>query len=1011
VFKGRSPLPVVLLIAAVCLSAYASLGAQGTKGTKAKASPKWVWLGPEALPNQSVYFRKEFTVDKPITAARLSGTCDNRMTVYINGKEALSGDNWETPVSREVTEILKSPVSSGDEVRNVICVKAHNDDGPAGLVLRLEIEMSKKKTVIVTDGTWRASDAAGADWTQPHFDDQKWAPATVVAGLGSAPWKTVTEASLAGGGKLKKPTATPVELIKVKKDYKVELLYSVPKQTQGSWVSLCTDPKGRLIASDQYGKLYRITPPPIGGNADATRVEELPVDLGEAQGLLWAFDSLYVVVNRGKKYESGLWRVWSSRNDDVLDAKEKLRGIDGNGEHGPHAVLLGPDGKSLYVLHGNHTKMVKVSSTKVPMIWGEDFLTPRLWDAGGHAVGILAPAGCIYKVSPDGKDWELISMGYRNQYDAAFNRDGELFTYDADMEWDINTPWYRPTRVCHAVPGSEFGWRGGTGKMYEYHPDNMPPVVNVGPGSPTGVVFGYGAKFPAKYQEALFLCDWSYGKLYACHLTPKGASYTGELEEFLNGSPLPLTDIVISPKDGAMYFTIGGRTTMSGLYRVTYVGKTSTEPAPPTAAFNPPRETRRTLERYYGKKDPQAIDVAWSNLASGDRFVRWAARTVLEFQDPATWQERALTETTPVALINALIGLARASKDKALEPRMLDALEPVDWSKLSREQRIDLLRAYQLTFVRLGAPTAEWKARVGKRLDALYPSGDREVNAELCKLVCYLETPGAVSKTMALLAKAPTQEEQIEYALSLRMVKSGWTKKEHEDYFNWFHRAAAYRGGNSFHGFLRNIRKDAVKSLSAAEAVELKDVLAVEPQPARPKFDTKPRPFVKKWELDELVPVVEKGLHGRSYDKGRELFGEAKCFACHRFNNEGGGLGPDLTQVSGRYGVRDLLEKVLNPSKAISDQYQAIVITTTDGRQIVGRVVNLFGDNIQISPDMLDPNKLISVNRAQIDTIEPSKVSMMPQGLLDTLTRDEILDLAAYLYSRGDRNSKYFRKE
>src|SRR5262249_55557454 len=62
-----------------------------------------------------------------------------------------------------------------------------------------------------------------------------------------------------GAGKFGKPTATPIELIKVKKDFKVELLYSVPKDKQGSWVSLCVDPKGRLIASDQYGKLYRIT--------------------------------------------------------------------------------------------------------------------------------------------------------------------------------------------------------------------------------------------------------------------------------------------------------------------------------------------------------------------------------------------------------------------------------------------------------------------------------------------------------------------------------------------------------------------------------------------------------------------------------------------------------------------------------------------------------------------------------------------------------------------------------
>jgi hypothetical protein len=101
------------------------------------------------------------------------------------------------------------------------------------------------------------------------------------------------------------PAATPVERIKALQDFRVELLYSVPRETQGSWVSMCVDPKGRLIVSDQYGGLFSVTPPPPGGKTSETKVEKVPAKIGEAQGLLWAFDSLYVMVNR-KKYESGL---------------------------------------------------------------------------------------------------------------------------------------------------------------------------------------------------------------------------------------------------------------------------------------------------------------------------------------------------------------------------------------------------------------------------------------------------------------------------------------------------------------------------------------------------------------------------------------------------------------------------------------------------------------------------------------------------------------------------------
>jgi putative heme-binding domain-containing protein len=139
------------------------------------------------------------------------------------------------------------------------------------------------------------------------------------------------------------------------------------------------------------------------------------------------------------------------------------------------------------------------------------------------------------------------------------------------------------------------------------------------------------------------------------------------------------------------------------------------------------------------------------------------------------------------------------------------------------------------------------------------------------------------------------------------------------------------------------------------------------------------------------------------------LFGEAQCFSCHRFDNEGGSQAPDLTLVSARYSARDILEKVLDPDKAISDQYAATVFTLTDGRVVTGRIVNYFGDNMSVMTNMLDPNSLVSVNARKVESQEKSKVSVMPKGLLDTFQEDEILDLLAYLLSRGDRKNFMFR--
>ena len=407
--------------------------------------------------------------------------------------------------------------------------------------------------------------------------------------------------------------ATPAERIKMARDFKVELIYTVPGK-QGSWVNMCVDPQGRLIVSDQGAAgLFRVTPPPLGGKSADTKVEKLPAKISGAQGLLYAFDSLYVVVNGGAKGgpPNGLYRVRASQPGGELDEVKQLRVTQGGGEHGPHAIVLAPDGKSLFVCCGNDTKLAKpLAGSMVPQLWGED----RLFPVVAIYSNPVPPAGCIYKVDPDGKDWVLWSAGYRNHFDIAFNRHGDLFTFDSDMEYDMNTPWYRPTRVCLATSGSEFGFRNGCNNTPPRFPDNLPAIFNVGPGSPTGVCFGYGTKFPAKYQEALYLCDWSYGRLFACHLTPDGSAYKAEVEEIAAGTPLALTDVVVNPKDGALYLTVGGRNTQSALYRITYTGKESTAPSTGDNSGAAARALRHKLEALHGKRDPKAVETPGPTL-------------------------------------------------------------------------------------------------------------------------------------------------------------------------------------------------------------------------------------------------------------------------------------------------------------------------------------------------------------------------------------------------------------
>ena len=812
------------------------------------------------------------------------------------------------------------------------------------------------------------------------------------------------------------PEATPVSAIKIKEGFRVELLYSVPLATQGSWVASCFDDKGRLIESDQYGKLYRVTLPPLGGSPSELKVEEIPADIGEAQGLLYAFGALYAITN-SDKYPRGLYRITSSKNDDVLDKVEALRLFENKGgEHGPHAVILGPDKKSLYIVSGNQTPVPKMDTTRVPTHWDEDNLLPPLIGRG-FMREVMAPGAWIAKTDPEGKTWELIGTGCRNTYDAAFNRDGELFTYDADMEWDFSVPWYRPTRVCHVVSGAEFGWRSLSKKWPVRWEDSVPPVVDIGPGSPTGMVFGYGAKFPAKYQDALFMCDWSYGKLYAVHLKPSGATYSADFEEFLAAQPLPLTDVLISPKDGAMYLTIGGRKVQSGLYRVTYAGKESGkgfqplknqgQDAPATL-----HELRHQLEAFHGKQDPKAIDLAWPNLGHEDRFIRFAARIAIEHQPLVSWQDKALNEKNPRASLTALMAVCRAGNgDKALLPNVLAALDGIDFASLKGLDRETWIRDFQLAFCRFGEPDDALRKKTIAKLSPMFPTKEPWLDVDLCEVLTFLGDPAFLPKAIAIMENAPTQEEQIALAKSLRLAKNGWTPELREHFFKWVClRAPTYKGGASFPLFMQDIRRDAEAGLTDAEKIALKPILEAVPDVKAPQFTFTPRNFVKEWKMGDLEGLLGAGLEGgRNFANGRNLFGAATCFACHHFGSEGGAFGPDLTSVAGKYSPRDLLRNILEPSLEISDQYGQLEVTLKDGNKVFGRIMNLKGDSVIFNTNMLDPSAQTTIPRKNIKSMEQSKVSMMPPGLMNTLKDTDILDLLAYLLSKGNKEDSVFK--
>ncbi|MBC7819220.1 MAG: heme-binding protein, partial [Planctomycetaceae bacterium] len=368
-------------------------------------APSWIW-GADA--NKNYFVRKTFTGKAQF--AFLRATCDNAMTVWVNGQKIAASDAWDSPVDSDIKSLLKPG-------ENVIEAEIVNAGGIAGFCAKIVLlDRNGSDRFLVTDDSWNVAEKR---------DAKEWAKARIVAKLEGHP----------GGKNFVDPnsgdSAVPRDTFNLLPGFQVEKLFTVPKEKLGSWVNITTDPKGRLIVSDQGNLGFcRVTPPPIrsepqrasGGSevADAeTKVEHLDIridgkQMSGAQGLLWAFDSLYVVCNGGPG--SGLYRCKDTDGDDQFDKVEKLRDIPGGGEHGPHAIRLSPDGKSLYVIAGNHTKMPFEIKTNAPPQtmggqrteqlratlpegvtsrlmpnWDEDVLLPRYWDPSGHAAGVLAP--------------------------------------------------------------------------------------------------------------------------------------------------------------------------------------------------------------------------------------------------------------------------------------------------------------------------------------------------------------------------------------------------------------------------------------------------------------------------------------------------------------------------------------------------------------------------------------------------------------------------------------------
>ena len=264
--------------------------------------------------------------------------------------------------------------------------------------------------------------------------------------------------------------------------------------------------------------------------------------------------------------------------------------------------------------------------------------------------------------------------------------------------------------------------------------------------------------------------------------------------------------------------------------------------------------------------------------------------------------------------------------------------------------------------------------------------------------------------TVSDVSNSRADRQQIAYAYSLRNATVGWTPKLRVEFFSWFSRTRSWRGGASFTGFLANIRSESLAKVADSAERSALDTLSKPPPPNYAVNAVTPKGPGRNYTVKEALALLPTELKGRDFAQGKALFTATACPVCHRFNNEGSGIRPDISGAGSRYTLRDMLENIIEPSLVVSDQYASEQLDLTDGSSVVGRVVGEDGGDLLLMTNPFLPDDKTRVKAASVKSRKTYALSMMPPGLINALNVDELQDLLAYILSGGNPADARFKK-
>ena len=446
--------------------------------------------------------------------------------------------------------------------------------------------------------------------------------------------------------------------------------------------SMTVDSHGRVVVAGA-GYVKILHDDDGDGRADRAQLYSA-IPASGAHGLLFVRNDLICTG------DNAVMRLHDNNGDGQANGEPEIWARVRHSEHGANGLIRGPDGW-VYLVCGNDAGVSEDNATTESSPVEE----PK--------------CGAIVRFSHEGGESEVFAHGFRNPYDLDFNPGGQLFTVDSDGERDHHLPWYAPTRLFDVEQGMEHGWLLAGHQRSWNRPqsffDNVDRLVEIGRGSPTGVVCYRHRQFPEHYRGGIFSACWTLGTVYYFPLEPNGSTYKSQKEIFLQTTGeigFSPCDLAVSP-EGDLLIAIGGRRTLGSVFRVRYTG-------PDAKPIEPPATE---LEQVLAADQPLSSwsRAQWEPLAAKlgrEEF----EQAVLDDKLPTPERVRAVE-----VLVDLFEGVDSATAEKivasvAVDPKAAPVAARIAWA-LNRSQKDAAGLSLASTLTAVDDPTvqrAAWEA-------------------------------------------------------------------------------------------------------------------------------------------------------------------------------------------------------------------------------------------------------------------------------------------------------------